>query len=82
MRYNKHTLIGGLTASQNNSPRTPAHLCGLMRYIVVEDVASARASLESVGAFIVSDGREDGQFAVYVLDPKYTTIIQALKNGR
>ena len=79
MRCNKPTLIGGLTVSPNNNHRTPMHLCGLMRYIQVEDVSSARAAVEATGALVISDGCNDSRFAVYVIDPRYDAIMHALK---
>lgn len=81
MRYNKHTLIGEPTVFLNRSQRTPAHLCGLMRYVQVDDVSSARAAVAATGALVISDGRNDTTFAVYVIDPRYEAIMQALKNS-
>lgn len=81
MRYNKHTLIGEPTVFLNRSQRTPAHLCGLMRYVQVEDVDSARAAVEDTGALVISDGRGGSTFAVYVLDPRYESIMNVLKNN-
>jgi hypothetical protein len=81
MRYNKHTLIGEPTVFLNRIQRTPAHLCGLMRYVQVDDVSSARDAIEAAGALVVSDGRNDSTFAFYVIDPRYEAIMQALKNS-
>jgi len=51
-----------------------------MRYVQVDDVSSARAAIEATGALVISDGRHDATFAVYVIDPRYEAIMQALKN--
>jgi hypothetical protein len=50
-----------------------------MRYIQVGDVASARSAVEATGALVISDGRLDSTFAVYVIDPRYEAIMNALK---
>lgn len=81
MRCNKPILIGAPTTLFNSNSRTPPHLCGLMRYVQVEDASSARTAVEATGALVISDGRIDSKFAVYVIDPRYEAIMKALKKA-
>lgn len=88
MRYNKPITTGERTASPNrririssqDTGRTPAMLCGLMRYMTVNNPEMAHKALGEIGVMSIGY-RTSNIFAVWVLDSKYDAIMQVLREN-